>query len=104
MPSLRAWEQGSGEPTYRQVVQGPLGHSAREGLHPDVTDLIVEKGELLELWERPLPIWAWSDCLSKGRHASIANGVTFEGKRLKGCQRPLGHSAREGLHLSLIHI
>ena len=66
MPSLKAWEQGSGAPAHRQVVQGPLGHSAREGLHPDVTDLIVAQVELHELWERPLPTWAWSDCLRKG--------------------------------------
>ena len=32
--------------------QGPLGHSAREGLHPDVTDLISVQVEPLELWER----------------------------------------------------
>ena len=41
-----------------QLRQGPLGHSAREGLHPNVTDLIVVQVELLELWERPLPTWA----------------------------------------------
>ena len=86
MPSLKAWEQGSGVPAHRQVVQGPLGHcvrdgfhaivsylihaevqllegrqgplghSAREGLHPDVTDLIVLQAEVLELWERPAGI------------------------------------------------
>ena len=50
MPSLKAWEQGSGAPAHRQVVQGPLGHSARKGLHPDVTDLIFVQVELLELW------------------------------------------------------
>ena len=77
MPSLRAWEQGSGEPTYRQVVQGPLGHSAREGLHPDVTDLIVVQVELLELWERPV-----LHRLGKSGEACVANVVAAERKCL----------------------
>ena len=35
--------------------QGSLGHSTREGLHPDVADLVCVQGELLEGGERPLP-------------------------------------------------
>ena len=84
MPNLKAWEQGSGEPAHRQVVQGPLGHSAREGLHPDVTDLIVVKVEILELWERPA-----GTCVSKRLHPVVTDGIEAKMERCERCQRPL---------------
>ena len=55
MPSLRAWVQGSGEPAYRQVVQRPVGHSAREGLHPNVPNLVEAKAQLSQLRQGPIP-------------------------------------------------
>ena len=49
MPTLKAWEQGSGAPAHRQVVQGPLPQCVRESLEPDIANLVVEEVKHLHI-------------------------------------------------------
>ena len=49
MPSLKAWEQGSGAPAHRQVVQGPLPQSVCEGDHAGVANLVASKQKVLHI-------------------------------------------------------
>ena len=64
MQSLKAWEQGSGAPAHRQVVQRPAGTSTRKSAHACVTDLVELQLELHQLGERPT-----GAC--QGNHAGI---------------------------------
>ena len=73
MPSLKAWEQGSRAPAHRQVVQGPAGASRSERRETDVTDLVLEEVELLQLREGPA-----LNCLSESGKACIANVVAVQ--------------------------
>ena len=41
MPSLKAWLQGTGAPAHLQLVQRPLPQCVREGLEPDIANLVV---------------------------------------------------------------
>ena len=49
MPSLKAWEQGSGAPAHRQVVQGPALHRLCESGEAYVADLIFIQQKVLRM-------------------------------------------------------
>ena len=87
LPSLKAWEQGSGAPAHRQVVQGPTGTSRSERRETDVPDLVRGQFELFKSWEGPLP-----QCVREGLEPYIANLVVVEAKHL--------HIAHQAKHLS----
>jgi hypothetical protein len=70
MPTLKAWEQGSGAPAHRQVVQGPTGTSRSKRGETDVPDLVLGQIELLKSWERPVP-----NCGGKSGDPRVANLV-----------------------------
>ena len=47
MPSLKAWEQGSGAPAHRQVVQGPALNCLSESGEACVANVVVVQPQLL---------------------------------------------------------
>ena len=49
MQEFRAWEQGSGAPAHRQVVQGPLPQGARKGCEAMIANLIVVEPKHLHI-------------------------------------------------------
>ena len=49
MPSLKAWEQGSGAPAHRQVVQGPLGQHRKHLLTSIITESDTRKMEFVKV-------------------------------------------------------
>ena len=70
MPSLRAWEQGSGAPAHRQVVQGPHGQNVRKLLHALVSD-VCANGKFGKVGELAILLQEWHE----GAEAVIRDGI-----------------------------
>ena len=83
MPSLKAWEQGSGAPAHRQVVQGPLPQCVREGLEPSIADLVRVQAQKGQLFQGPTGTGR-----SEGGEAHIANLITAQADVGAISQRP----------------
>ena len=91
MQSLKAWEQGSGAPAHRQVVQGPAGASRSERRETDVPDLVRVQVELLARSQRPLP-----QSVREGLEPGIADLVRVEAQTGQLVQGPLPQRIRKG--------
>ena len=92
MLSLKVWGQGSGAPAYRQVVQRPLPQCVREGLEPDIANIVVAEPHSVEGWERPT-----GQCACKSHKAGIAKQIRGQIElRVKNMQEKIQRKCEKG--------